>query len=119
MAAMESAPSEAAYAVGVRQLTNAVRAATDGKTLSAKRQCHESRGARLPQMVALVRSHGQPELARFVDMEVFVTEVRATGSCMERRPDPYHGAMWCISDAGHAKPHFYASCALATWRTGS
>lgn len=110
MAAMELAPSEEAYAAGVRQLTSAVRAATDGKTLSAKRQYHESRGAKLPQMVAMVQSAGHPELARFVDVGVFVTEVQATGSCMNTRPDPYHGAMWCISDAGHTKPHFYASC---------
>lgn len=110
MAAMESAPKEEAYAVGVRQLTDAVRLATDGNTLTAKREYHESRGAKLPQLVAVVQSHGKPELARFVDVEAFVAQAKATGSCLQTRADSYHGSLWCISEAGHTKPHFYASC---------
>lgn len=112
MTAMESASevSDDAYANAVRQLTSAVRDATDTKVLEARRQFHASRGAKLPQLVALVQSRGKGDLAQFLTVEVFVADAQKSGACMHARSDAYHGTMWCVSEAGHGHPHVHAEC---------
>lgn len=101
MMAMETASevSEDAYASAVRQLTSAVRAATDTKVLEARRQFHASRGAKLPSFVALFQSRGKGDLAQFLSVEVFVADAQKSGACMHARSrtwiqpdDSAHGA---------------------------
>lgn len=112
MKAMEAASevSEDAYANAVRQLTSAVRAATDTKVLDARRQVHASHGAKLPSLVALFQSRGKGDLAQFLNVEVFVADAQKSGACMHARSDPYHGTMWCVSEAGHGYPHVHTEC---------
>ena len=112
MTAMETASevSDDAYASAVRQLTSAVRAATDSKVLDARRQYHASRGAKLPQLAALVLSRGKGDLAQFLSVEAFVADAQKSGGCMHSRSDAYHGTMWCVSAAGHSHPHVHTEC---------
>lgn len=102
--------SEDAYASAVRQLTSAVRAATDRRVLDGRRQFHASRGAKLPSLAALLQSRGKGDLARSLSVEVFVADAQKSGGCMHARSDPYHGTVWCVSRAGHGHPHVHSAC---------